>query len=266
MVKPVYLLALSLAFAGTLPAADSTSSGIWVVAHRGAKNIAPENTIAAFEAAAKFGANYVEVDVRPSKDGELILMHDATVNRTTNGKGAVRDLTFAEIRALDAGNGEKVPTFRETLLWGKRRNVRIDVDHKEGSAEDVARVIRETGMIGNVVIEGNRQNLKRFSELLPGVDTMPKVSSAADITEVCRLLKTSVVRLSTEQLVDPGSVRAVRSCPARVSYTILGKTDNEEEMRRIVALGAEVIETDRPEILSEIRRQMNAEPHWPRVR
>jgi len=264
MGKPFYLLTLSLAFAGALSPADPASAGIWVVAHRGAKNIAPENTIAAFEAAAKLGANYVELDVRTSKDGELILMHDATVNRTTNGKGTVRDLTFAGIRTLDAGNGEKVPTFREALLWGKKRKVRIDIDHKDGSVEDIARVIHQTGMIGNVVIEGNRQNLKRFSELLPGVDTMPKVNSTADINEVCRLLKTSVVRLSTEQLVDPQAVHAVRACPARVSYTILGKTDNEEEMRRIVALGAELIETDHPEVLSKIRRQMKAEPHWPR--
>src|SRR5689334_18176083 len=117
---------LTLFISGFLWSADN-GPGIWVVAHRGAKNVAPENTIAAFDAAADAGANYVELDVRPTKDGELILMHDATVNRTTGGKGAVRDLTFAEIRALDAGNGQKVPTFREALLWGKRRGVMIDV-------------------------------------------------------------------------------------------------------------------------------------------
>src|SRR5215471_14781619 len=86
-------------------------NGVWVVGHRGFKLVAPENTIASFEAAAAVGADYMELDVHQTKDGELVLMHDGKVDRTTNGKGAVRDLTFAEIRKLDAGERQQVPTL-----------------------------------------------------------------------------------------------------------------------------------------------------------
>src|SRR5215831_10344912 len=116
-------------------------NGVYVVAHRGFKAVAPENTIAAFDAAAAVGGDYMEIDVHITKDGELILMHDAKVDRTTNGTGAVRDLRFAEIRKLDAGGGQKVPTLREALLWGKQKGIQIDIDHKDGPVEDITRII-----------------------------------------------------------------------------------------------------------------------------
>ena len=91
-------------------------------AHRGDQGIAPENTIPSFIAAAKAGAQQIEFDVQLTKDGKLVVMHDLTVDRTTNGKGAVSDLSFEEIRTLDAGSkfdpkfaDVKVPTFEETL-------------------------------------------------------------------------------------------------------------------------------------------------------
>ena len=91
-------------------------------AHRGDQGIAPENTIPSFIAAASAGAQQIEFDVQLTKDGKLVVMHDLTVDRTTNGKGAVKDLSFDEIRSLDAGSkfdpkfaNVKVPTFEETL-------------------------------------------------------------------------------------------------------------------------------------------------------
>jgi glycerophosphoryl diester phosphodiesterase len=71
----------------------------------------------------------MEVDARRTRDGELVLMHDGKVDRTTGGRGAVDDLTFAEIRKLDAGRGQMVPTLREALMWAKTKGVRIDIDH-----------------------------------------------------------------------------------------------------------------------------------------
>jgi glycerophosphoryl diester phosphodiesterase len=88
------LLFVAVSLFGLMAWAQSNQQ-VWIVAHRGFKGIAPENTIAAFDAAAKAGARYVEVDVRATRDGHLVLMHDATVDRTTNGHGAVQDLTLA---------------------------------------------------------------------------------------------------------------------------------------------------------------------------
>jgi glycerophosphoryl diester phosphodiesterase len=254
MRKSVFLLLLALTLQAQAP------NGVWVVGHRGFKAVAPENTIASFEAAAAVGTDYMELDVHQTKDGELILMHDGRVDRTTNGKGAVRDLTFAEIRKLDAGERQQVPTLREALLWAKQKGVRIDIDHKDGPVEDIARVVRETGMMNRVVIEGPRDRLKRFAELLPGVDTMPRVESLEDIRAACELLQTTVIRLSLEQLAKPEDVEAVHKCGARVSVTILGKEDNEAVIRRVITEGAELIETDHPDVVAKVRHTAKYAP------
>ncbi len=93
-----------------------------ICAHRGANTTHPENTLAAFQEAIRLGVHQVEFDIQWTKDGHIVVMHDATVDRTTNGKGRVADLTFEQIRSLDAGShmglrfaGERVPTLEEAL-------------------------------------------------------------------------------------------------------------------------------------------------------
>jgi glycerophosphoryl diester phosphodiesterase len=76
---------------------------VWVVGHRGAMGHCPENTLASFERGLELGADWIELDVHLSRDGALVVIHDETVDRTTNGHGAVRDHTLAELEALDAG-------------------------------------------------------------------------------------------------------------------------------------------------------------------
>jgi glycerophosphoryl diester phosphodiesterase len=88
---------------------------VYVVGHRGAAAIMPENTIKGFRYAIELGVDYVECDVHLSRDHQVVVMHDATVDRTTNGRGAIRDLTLARIRTLDAGQGERVPTLDEVM-------------------------------------------------------------------------------------------------------------------------------------------------------
>ena len=86
-----------------------------IIAHRGASGHAPENTMAAFRLAMEQHADGIELDVMLSKDGHVVVIHDATVNRTTNGTGRVSALTLAELQTLDAGNGEHIPTLEEVL-------------------------------------------------------------------------------------------------------------------------------------------------------
>jgi glycerophosphoryl diester phosphodiesterase len=88
---------------------------VLIVAHRGASAYEPENTIRSFDNAFQLGADFVELDVRLSKDGSLVVIHDEAVDRTTNGSGLVRDLTLSELKLLDAGKGEKIPTLEEVL-------------------------------------------------------------------------------------------------------------------------------------------------------
>jgi len=116
---------------------------IYVVGHRGAAGVEPENTIRGFCYALELGVDYVECDVHLTKDNQLIVMHDETVDRTTNGTGAIRNLTFAEIRSLDAGKGERVPTLAEVLEVVKDRAILLIELKGEGVEEQAVQTVKE---------------------------------------------------------------------------------------------------------------------------
>ena len=116
-----------------------SDKNIYVAAHRGASTVYPENTMLAFRKAAEMGVDQIETDVHVTKDGYLVLIHDDTVDRTTNGKGNVYDYTLEELRALDAGSwkgeqfaGQQIPLLSEFLELVKEMNVKtIDIELKE---------------------------------------------------------------------------------------------------------------------------------------
>jgi len=112
-----------------------------VIGHRGASGHAPENTLAAFRKAVSLGAAFIETDLQLSRDAHFVAIHDATVNRTTNGKGTVHDLTLAELRQLDAGSwfgselaGERIPTLEEILQFSKKNDVVFYLELKPGGS------------------------------------------------------------------------------------------------------------------------------------
>lgn len=133
--------------------------GPLVCAHRGRSGVAPENTLAAFEAAIEIGADFLELDVRRSADGEIVCIHDATVDRTTDGSGTVAEMTLAELRALDAGSwksesyaGERIPLLTEVLEHIAPRIV-VDIEIKDrGIAEAVVQHIRAADALRRVTV------------------------------------------------------------------------------------------------------------------
>ncbi len=148
-----------------------------IVAHRGAMSERPQNTMAAFQRALELGADVVEIDVRTSRDGRLVIRHDATVDRNTDGTGRVSDLTFRELRGLDAGSWfdpaysrEIVPSLREVLLWGADRTVLL-LDLKERGREFAEAVAAEIRAYGNpeAVVIGVRtpEQAREFREVIP---------------------------------------------------------------------------------------------------
>ncbi|GGN53212.1 glycerophosphodiester phosphodiesterase family protein [Oceanobacillus indicireducens] len=149
-----------------------------VVAHRGVPSLAPENTMAGYHLSYELGTDLIETDVQRTKDGHLVIMHDTTVDRTTNGTGAVSELTLEEIRGLDAGShfdeefaGEKVPTFREFLEGFKGKDVLLLVELKGiGIEEQVLQEIIEIGMEENVVLQSfDMESVKKFREIAPQI-------------------------------------------------------------------------------------------------
>lgn len=113
----------------------------WVIAHRGASGHAPENTLAAFERAVQLGATFIETDLHLTRDARFVAIHDATVDRTTNGHGAVHEFRLAELRELDAGlwfdrqfSGQQIPTLEEMLEFSRKHDVVFYFEIKYGAA------------------------------------------------------------------------------------------------------------------------------------
>jgi len=157
ILSVLHLLCATSAFA--LPPVNEVT----VYAHRGASAYAPENTLAAFRLAVEMGAPWVEIDCSLTKDGHVVVMHDLTVDRTTNGKGLIRDHTLAQLRELDAGSwkdakfaGERVPTLAEALsfLKGKAR-VLIEIKSMGGDQSDLMARIR--GLAGEDRLVGRQR-------------------------------------------------------------------------------------------------------------
>lgn len=133
------------------------------IAHRGASGHAPENTLAAFKKAVAMGATFIETDLQLSRDARFVAIHDATVNRTTNGRGAVHDMTLTELRRLDAGSwfgsefaGERVPTLEEILEFSKKHDVVFYLELKPGATwggeHALIGALRESGEIPRAVV------------------------------------------------------------------------------------------------------------------
>jgi len=174
-----------------------------VIAHRGASGYAPENTMAAFEKALHMKADYIELDVQMSKDGKLVIIHDTTVNRTTDIDSvlpvAVKDLTLAELRKLDAGSffgpqfaGERIPTFEEVLDRYKGK-IGMLIELKEparypGIEEKVSAALKERRMDkpknGKIIVQSfDFNSVYKIHQLLPTMPTGVLTSKASDLTD-----------------------------------------------------------------------------------
>jgi len=151
-----------------------------VCAHRGASYYEPENTLRAFKRALEMGAYRLELDVRSTKDGIIVVIHDDTVDRTTNGSGFVREMTLKEIKRLDAGKGEKIPTLEEVLEFAKN-NAKLLVDVKEkGLEEKLAELVRAKGMVNDVVFISSIHIIRGLKNINQELQVCPYYRFVAD--------------------------------------------------------------------------------------
>jgi glycerophosphoryl diester phosphodiesterase len=186
--------------AGVAPAAAQTpraaadlfpypGSDVTLVNHRGLSPGFPENTLAAFRNAIAMGVDVIEIDMRTTKDGEIVILHDPTVDRTTDGTGPVSELTLAQVKALDAGShespafaGERIPTYEETLQLVRGTGVKLLLDIKTASVtERAVALTQQYGMIADVIV-GPRTvaTLQAFKALDPDLTTLGFIATEAD--------------------------------------------------------------------------------------
>lgn len=206
-----------------------------IVAHRGLSSDRPENTVISVKRAIEVGATAVEVDVRLTKDDQLVLLHDPTLDRTTNGKGPVRQMTFDEVRKLDAGRwfdakyaGEKVPTLAEVLV-ACRGKIDVLLDLKEEGEPFAKMVVAEVKAHGDPqrTIIGVRsvEQAKQFRRLLPGARQIGLIPKPDDL-EGFVAVGVPMIRLWPKWLSDESLVERVRQNGAKLHLnTEVGKAD-----------------------------------------
>ncbi|MBI4459367.1 MAG: glycerophosphodiester phosphodiesterase [Acidobacteria bacterium] len=143
------------------------------IGHRGAAGHAPENTVLSIRKAIALGADMVELDVRGTRDGRCVLLHDERVDRTTNGRGAVAEMTLEEVRRLDAGQGERIPTLEEALDAASGcGGVMLEIKPRN-LAETVAGIVRQSRFAGRVLYASFlHSELTALRSLVPAAETM----------------------------------------------------------------------------------------------
>jgi glycerophosphoryl diester phosphodiesterase len=232
-----------------------------VIAHRGGSALAPENTLAALRRAHRLGVDYVEIDVRATSDGALVLLHDRSVDRTTDGTGDVADLTLAAVRGLDAGSHfspryarERVPTLDEALAYCRDR-VLVYLDHKAGSVAEVLAALDAHAMGDRVVVYSGLEQLREWKRVAPDVAVMLSPEGGQRSAAGLRALLGD----PRVEVLDGGAhewtaelVAAAHELGALVYVDNLGPLDTESGWGRSIAMGVDGIQTDCPDRLLEL--------------
>ena len=225
-----------------------------IIAHRGASAHAPENTIAAFQLALEQGADGIELDVILSKDGHLVVIHDDTVDRTTGGKGYVRDMNLEELKSLDAGEGQSIPTLDEVFEeFGGRLIINVELKNYtsvfDGLPIETAKLVKKHQLGESVIVSSfNPFNLPRFHARMPEVDlgllTQPNTAKKW----VWRLFKYDALHPHFSD-VDQVLVAALHSRNRKVNVWTV---DEPSEIQRLAALEVDSIITNDPKAAREV--------------
>ncbi len=225
-----------------------------IIAHRGASAHAPENTLAAFQLALDQGADGIELDVMLSKDGQLIVIHDDAVDRTTNGTGKVADMYLSELKVLDAGQGETLPTLPEVFdRFGGKFLINIELKNYSSLFDRLPVVVAEHvnafGLTGSVIISSfNPFNLPRFHRLVPEVKVGLLTQPGKARSRLNNLFRFDALHPYYED-VDAALVQAEH---ARGRQVNIWTVDEPVEITRLAELGVDMLITNDPQRTREV--------------
>ena len=266
-------------------ALPSAAAGPRVAAHRGGAQLWPENSLLAFRNALALGVDLVETDVHLTADGEVVVIHDPTLDRTTTGHGPVRDVKLADLlgvrlKAADGSvTGEHLPTLRELLDLLRPSSAHLLLEIKVGAGrqpypgieEKALGLVRDAGLLERVSIMAFEEDtVRRVRTLEPRIRTVLLVSR----TQAERLSGArEVVRLVTavgagelgidHRALTPEIVAAARAARLRVSaWTV----NEEADLRRVIALGVDTVTSDRPDLALATVRGAGGSPSTPKTK
>jgi len=252
-----------------------------VMAHRGGAGLWPENTMYGFERAVDLGVDMLETEIHSTADNILVLMHDSTVDRTTNGSGPIRAFTLEELKTLDAGYnwtsdggqtfpfrgcGITVPTLEEVFTALPTARINIDIKQEKPSlVEPLCKTIRTFDMTDKVMVASfNSKVLKAFRRVCPEVTTSAGTGEVAFFFMVNMVFLGAVYRPACQAFQVPEYSSGLRVLTKRFVETAHGLnlavhvwTINEvTDMKRLLALGVDGIVTDYPDRLISLLRKM----------
>ena len=232
------------------------------MAHRGARRVAPENTLAAFRLAAEMGADGLELDAQLCRDGEVVVIHDFTVDRTTDGRGRVKDFSLAELQTLDAGGwyatqfaGQQVPTLAQVLHeLAPRLTLNIELKaatfRSDGLEAEVVRLVEDAGMVHHVIVSSyNPVTLWRVRRLNPYIPT--GILYAPELPRYLRdrwlqpLVRPAALHPRWDMIDEQTVATAHRQGLKVIPWTC----DEPDALRRLVGWGVDAIITSCPDLL-----------------
>lgn len=236
------------------------------IAHRGASGHAPENTLAAFALALKLGTDALELDLRPTRDGAIVVLHDETVDRTTNGRGRLADLTRREVRRLDAGawfgakfRSERIPLLSEVLALARPHGIGLLLELKTHGSPGTAWLAR----VGKEVQQAGLLDRVTFLGFEPSaLAVVKRVSPAARtgwlVSRVPRRVEGKLRAVQANALAPRWTSvtrRLVERLHAAGYPLIVWTVDHPLLMRRFVQLGVDALATNFPERLNAVLGQ-----------
>ena len=233
----------------------------WVIGHRGASGHAPENTMASFRRAVELGATFIETDLRLSHDARFVAMHDATLDRTSNGRGLVRDFTLAQLRELDAGSwygpefaGERIPTLEEILAFAREADVvfYLEIKHEAGWGvhHGVAGALRAANESARtVVISFDPTMLGHLRRLDAGLLTgLLFENPVANVVEKAQTMGVRQIGPRADLVTQPLLGEAQDAGLQVATWTV----NEPAQMEALISMGVNGIMTDYPERLRAV--------------
>jgi len=224
---------------------DSYKNQFLKIAHRGASAYEPENTLRSFSKAIKMKADMIEFDIRLSVDERLVVIHDTKVNRTTNGKGYVKEKTLKELKELNAGKGEKIPLLEEVIELAKTKT-RFVIELKEyGTEEMVIKLIKENNITDDAfVISFKKRLIKNIKSL------EPRIKTGLIILYTFNPLK--IINECNADALAPYHLLVSRQLIKRVKnsgkYLFPWTVNNGREANKLKVMGASGIVTNKPDL------------------
>jgi len=224
------------------------------IGHRGARAYAPENTIASFRKALKIGVDAGELDVRKTKDSQLVVIHDADVKRTTDGEGLVSELTLKEIKGFSTDGGEKIPTLEEALDFLDKK-VKVFIELKEVGVEvQVLSIVRGKGLEKNVVIVSFLEEaLKKVRELDKDVETGLIYAKHKNPVKAALELKANYL-VALYRFAHTANVAEAHESGLKV---VVWTINTPQEVEEYATKGVDGITSDKPDILMHLKPKLN---------